>query len=853
MLQKAMVFTLTAAMLVGTPLTASARGLTDLYKIENGWGDNVDENGNKTDEPHGDPTRTGTITSTNTNSNTGYLKDNALFDGILIDPQDIEENYTAGLVKDVKVIFTKESQEVPASSLPDAVLKKITWKSSNTSVATFESAKNGKTDQMKLRIKGGGRAVITASFNDYVNDIHYTDTINVLITRKAERIDFSPYLEKDAFAGESLVLDDYVQLHPEGSTDKVTYVLVDSGSNPKHKATLKNGVLKLHAKSEKDETVKIVAIGDEVRSDVTTIKIQETIPGGAATFSVKSQKSGEASSITKYDWLINNDGMNGTAEIKLTKSKQDSTLSTDRVVSWTSKKPDIVAVETIPRELNDDILRKGWRVKLEPKSVGTAQIVAKTARGKSFTLKVTVKADLTDAVLDSDMQAYSGQIIQLKATQKFNEKGIDNFTDAGLKWEFAGAADTAGQSLDAKAAGKVASINKSTGVLTVKPSLTYKDRGKDIEIKEIKVKVSASKKNSKGVVPSFSGNTNHEMTVKVKQVNITEIIVYPNAAEGSGVDSSIAGLKFNAEKNRVDVTKKYNTRNPINVEVGGRKSFALYAKADEIEGNAAIALGWTVNNTKLATAMKEDTRGSILGIKKGSPTITVSGSTRVNGKWKASKITMKVNVTQPSQTIQITTKNKAAYKGQNVNFKAVLEKGSSTKANDLEWSVWDVTNNKKASSTISKGKLKIEDSVGTQLMIKARIKDNGKSASMRMWVVEKTTEVTIEGSGIVNNKLSIDGNISSADQLPTLTVRVNGKEPGGDNGKIANVNYTMNKQDYVRIIKNPDGTITLKPIQEGKVTITPVSEDGKPGKKLTVEVGKVTLAEKADGALFSIQ
>ena len=63
LLQKAMVFTLTAAMLVGTPLTASAAGLVGLYKIEDQWGNNVDENGNKTDVIHGN-SNTGTVTST---------------------------------------------------------------------------------------------------------------------------------------------------------------------------------------------------------------------------------------------------------------------------------------------------------------------------------------------------------------------------------------------------------------------------------------------------------------------------------------------------------------------------------------------------------------------------------------------------------------------------------------------------------------------------------------------------------------------------------------------------------------------------------------------------------------------
>lgn len=814
--------------------------------------------------PFGDPTRTGTVTSTNTN--TSVLLDNReLFDGIKIKPQDIEENYVEGAEYDLEVVLTKLdangiAQEV---TVPEELQGRFTWKSSNTSVATFASKKDEEkktTNVMKLRIKAGGRATITASLDDYESNLHYTDTINVLITRKATKIKFSSGLDDDAYAGVSLVLDEYVELYPEGSTDKITYTLVE---NAPHKATLKNGVLKINAKSEKGETVKIVAIGDEVRSDVKTIKVQETVPAAKASFTVSTKKGNDLTATkNSYLWLINDDGMEGIAEIKLT-AKDEKTVSTDNVVSWTSKKPDIVAVETIKRAGDDKgDNKKGWKVTLKPKAVGTAQIVAKTSRGKSFTLKVVVKADLEGVILPYEKEkdekvtkAYSGQTVQLKATQKFGNNGVDNFTDAGLKWEITGK--------NAAVAKKVASVNKSTGVLTIKPDISVKVKGKPETVESIQIKVSPSKKNSKGVIPSVSDT----VRVNLKQINVTEIVVYENARNNGGTDKHkegvIASAKLSDDGKKVIMEKHNAKKNPITVAVGDTKTFALYAKAvgdPELEGkNAASVLGWTVNNTKSATAVKNDTSGSIIGIKKGSPTITVWGSTLVNGKYKATKITLKASVTQPSKSIQLTTKNKGAYPGQTVSFKATLEKGSSTKAKDLEWTVTDLSNNDSSGEKVSikSGKLKIASDcpAGTRLMIRVRVKETGASASMRIWVVNKTSTVVIndkDGNPINRNKLTIE-NVTSADQLPTLKPMVDGKTPGSDDNKVAKVTYTMNKQDYLRIVENADGTITLKPIQKGTVKITPVSEDGKKGKALTVTIGEITLGDKATTSPFSVR
>ena len=78
LLQRAMVFTLSAAMLVGTPMTASAAGLVDLYSIGDGTGDYLK-----------DKNPTGTIT--NTDTNTGFLisQNEARIVGIALDRETV--------------------------------------------------------------------------------------------------------------------------------------------------------------------------------------------------------------------------------------------------------------------------------------------------------------------------------------------------------------------------------------------------------------------------------------------------------------------------------------------------------------------------------------------------------------------------------------------------------------------------------------------------------------------------------------------------------------------------------------------------------------------------------------------
>lgn len=127
LLKKAMVFTLTAAMLVGTPLTASAAPLNSVYSIGDHWG--------PTDPD--DKSHTGTITNTETTTETGALKDNeAKIIGIVLDKSHVNvevggarETLTATIVTDLgegEALVNKDGEDATEEMM--SVLKsKLKW------------------------------------------------------------------------------------------------------------------------------------------------------------------------------------------------------------------------------------------------------------------------------------------------------------------------------------------------------------------------------------------------------------------------------------------------------------------------------------------------------------------------------------------------------------------------------------------------------------------------------------------------------------------------------------------------------------------------------------------------------
>jgi hypothetical protein len=878
LLQKAMVFTLAAAMLIGTPLSASAAGLVDLYKVVDNFGKDYGEH-----DP--DNSATGTVTNTTTDTKSSVLDlGSAAIAGIMIKESDVELNLTDRKEETLTVVFVNENgEEIPDEKLSEmlghkdaddkevkgeeilaSLKKRFTWRTDKNTVVSLVPNENGMTDTMGIKAKTGGRAVVTVELNDYANDIHYKASVNVSVEQWAtDLVIDNTLLQDEAFAGDSLTLADYVDVVPSTAGDDVTFAIV-SGSKY---VTLKNGVLKLKTGSAVGQEFQIVAMGKNVSKKSAMIKINAANPAKTFEFSC----GGKGTWNTKknaYTWTVNEDGheLEFTADLK----GKDGKASSDRIVSWTSKKPDVVAVKNITKNN-----RNGYRVKLviadKVDKVQKVSITVKTSSGKTGTLSVDMKAYLTGLKkAENPAKVYSGQTVELGITQKFDDKsgktpaGVckDNFTDAGLTWEFTDY-NADGFAITKKEMAKVAKLNKKTGVLSVNPSITIGKGDSAKKIGMLAIKVSNAKAITKtGKYDIGKGeidNENDIITVPLGQVDITSITIYQNTMVNNDKNILIAS---SCDGNKVT---NGTTKAKTTIAVDATRTFGVVAKArdedgkeiDNLDGKPiAAALGWTVSNAKLANVTKGDSFGRVTAIKKGSPNIVISGSTKVKGSYKAIKATVKLNVTQPTKSITLTTKNKdIPFKKGSVSFKATLDKGTSTKAGDIKWTVQKVGDSEV--KQLASGKLAFADAdkknskglytalalpaeAGGEYIIKASVAQSGISRSIKMKLVEPTYSVEVEsvkqGDTEVtqNNKKAYDldlkdGKVYTLDMLLKKDKQDSGAAPGGTR---ATVTYTVNKAGYVYIYGN-----TIQPLQEGTgIKITPVSSDGKKGKPITVNI-----------------
>ncbi len=846
LLQKAMVFTLTAAMLIGTPLSASAAGLVDIYKTEDGWGDKVPGSD--------DDTRTGTVTSTVTSTDTRVLGVDGVLEGIVLSETDVElemvgaYDSTHPVKESLKVDFVW-SDDANHEADEKLLEKKFKWETTDRDIVSLNNPnKNGKLSEMEVVAKAGGKAGVTVSLNDYENNIHFTTTANVTVKQYASELSFSKELDEEAYENVSLTLEDYLVRDPKTASDEVSYEVVRGNG------TIKNGVLKL-GKLTKGDKVTVIAIGEKVKSEPKEITIKAAVP--ATKVAIRKVKTTDK--ITKYDWLVNTESENQFEVVLDTKATKDITpdnadrftLCTDKI-TWSSQKPEIVAVQGSS---------KGDVVTLVPKKVGSSKITAQTSSGKKGTLNVTVRANLTGFEISADTTTlYSGQSIKLDATQYFAaKKGDDkenaNFTDAGLTWSFAGEKDAV------KAMKKAAKLNAKTGVLTINADVSG--------VKEIKVTATNAKKiGKKGDATEEKAKTlepigKQPITFELKQINITNITVYENTGKDAKpiahvfVDNSGKKPKLVTEK----IDKKVST---VTIPAGTTRTYAVVAEGsvvgtgEKVAINAEDMLNWASAKEKVAVATRINgaKRGNVKAESKGSAKITVSGATTLDGgkKYKAISASFTASVTAPTKSIKLSTKNSAIQatgKKQTVTIKAALDKGCTSKTKEIVWKARNITTDD-TTLTATGGKVQLpigSYKAGDIILVTAKIPSAGVQSRMTLKVVEPSIAVEIrngktEGAGEIFTvgKKENNAEIRLSDATTNLQmvsmVNVGTKTApewavaGGDasHSHVANVTYTVNKKGIVQIV---DGEV--KGIKAGTVKITATTADGKKA-TLTVKV-----------------
>lgn len=828
--KKAMVWALAASMLVATPLTASAAGLRDVYKVEDGWGAEVPSDS--------EDTRTGTVTTTNTGTSTvtGVLKDENKLTGIVLSETDVKMEMEGAYSPNAQVRreLTVDFEGSLSVEEKEDLMQHLTWKSGDLSVVALNSrvdaegnvkVPNGVLDKMTLVAKAGGKTTVTVSLDDYKNNIHFSATANVSVKQYASGLDFSDELQYDAYEGVSLDLNDYLEKTPDTANDEVTFEIVD-GQNL---ATLKNGVLKLKTKTA-EKTVTVVAIGEHTKSKNYPITINKANPATKVEI-----YKGETSVGKSCDWLVNEDDVEQKFYAKLTAKYSDINegISTDKV-TWSSKKSDIVSVEG-GRNVTADT-----EVTLVAKKVGKTTITAQASSGAKATLSVTVRANMTgfDIDVDNTYPLYSGQTLKLSTIQYYGKDKDStehpDFTETALKWDFV---DLDG--ITAKEMKKVASVN-SKGVLTIKPDLR--------NVTKIKLSATNAKKIGKtdDVGAAAAKSITKTVEFDLRAIEFTKITVYTNVLS----TKSIAGASVSPDGKRVTTTKGVAQ----SIAVDRSKTYKVVAEA-KIDNKVVTklpdgrpleaALSWVSSNEKMATVKGYDNgRGTVTGVKKGTSTISINGSTKKNSKPAAIKATFKTTVTTPTKSIVLSTKNSgiaATNKNQTITVKAVLDKGTTSKAKNI---VWTATQNGESISTspsrdnnsIKGGKLVLKSGkykAGDKFVVTARLAEAGVQSSITLTVVKPSYRaVFVDSSNVKITKLPDMTPSSDPVEIQAKVQRDKNDTtyamPGEDN--VANVTYTVNKKGIVQLVDNK-----VTPIKKGTVKITATTTDGKKA-TLTIKV-----------------
>ena len=446
LLQRAMVFTLSAAMLVGTPMTASAAGLVDLYSISDGTskGGDYDETTNPT----------GTVTNTDTNTTTTVLAENeARIIGISLDETDLTVEVGAPEKDRQKIkatVIMDWGENAPSDDdkeeIMEALNSKIKWEVLNpdetksdplpaTILAIDASAadrtvvtlnpKKGNKEKMIVRASIDGRYVWKAKRNpdgslmkdengktvfeetktelEVTKDVLFKADAKVFVKEYTNELWFD--WDRDGVkdltdtyegnAGDHIAylkhtedLNKYLRRDPATANDTITWV----SSNTKAATVTAAGVVTF---KKKDESGSIIAISERGKKIEWKFKVD---PGVAASKVEIVKSNGETFTKNKTEVDLNYQDTTGRADgwSDTSKENENSTLSVKvnmyaKVKAYTTKTNGkdeaIVPVEEVGASVSPDGTLKNVEIKDGAKYIGDDQ--------KVHQLKITDVIDWT--------------------------------------------------------------------------------------------------------------------------------------------------------------------------------------------------------------------------------------------------------------------------------------------------------------------------------------------------------------------------------------------------------------------------------------------------------------------------
>ena len=715
LLKKAMVFTLAAAMLVGTPLTASAAPLNSVYSITDHWGEQKDDGDDKS--------HTGTVTNTVTTSNSGVLKDNETkIIGIALDKEHVDvevggkrETLTATIITDLapgESLVNKFGEEATEEMLtlirdmikwqvqnPDGTIDDMTNKKLSTDVVnkaegdastvilnprqgtkagedmivkvfldgTYYFTPDGIREELVTNKTEGYSAEATVSIKEYSRRLYWED----------EKTESNMYLKHTLDLGEVLGRD------PETANDTITWTSTNTsvatvsatGVVTAKKVNWDADSKKYTQTKGKDNVCKIIAVGERKGTRVEReIKVEKGTPAtGVAVFIETGDSKNPYQPLTSY-------------------TQDLATNRTDRRFLIQTYAKANVAVDAENKLLVGDSAdadpSKAKSIKKNVQLMGGDYYVTTDANGQ-FVQKQMI---ITDVVtLSTNKPAFASAELT-----KWNEWGSG---DAKVIHKGVGTATITVKTTSNKKASFKVNVKATLGELSIDgvdnghtlysgQSVTLTADRTPAESKDaVKwsiAKVNNGKKdianpnakiNSKGVLtiankinPDYPEVTIHlessraingskvvakDVTIKVAQSSINGITI-----RESGKDDPVSYYTFKNEKDN----KKESTSIQQEISVPLNKTFVAtvvpgFGAKELSEDTLAGTLKWTATgNNKIVEIIGSGKNAKIKAIGAGTSTVTVSGIrvTEKNGKAnKASviKTTFKVKVKQPVRSV----------------------------------------------------------------------------------------------------------------------------------------------------------------------------------------------------------
>lgn len=839
-IKKLMAYLLVGAMVISTPITASATetSIADVYTSTE-----------DTDKGSG----SGSLSASQTGSekfNEELNKDGveAQVLGLALDRDSLsleangKEDLKSGRIQ-ARVLFTEYDPEDEAMVLAadaktkEFISKYLRWEvlgnEENVVGISYYTDVDGTIDHSMINVnaKNGGVVTIRAFFDINGDKIcqgddfkEFSATATVSVKQFAEDLNWV-VPEENFYVNWKYDLNNYVELIPSTASDDVSFYA--TGANAKKVTISDDGVM----------TVKKAATGDKVtinatiengKSKSTEITIDPGVPAKKVEF-IKGKNA-----------VLDHGTVKLTEDLEVKLTPKTSGTVTD-LVEW-SAKPNVVTF--IPVE---DDNQNNQKVKISIKNgvngpVGAVTITAKATSGKKATAKVTINSTPQDITVDP-VVSWTGKKPSVKVTPLDKDGNAIPTGKTAYTFTVSATDDTQNP--------KNITINKSKGLLKF-PTLLVKGSGKSKELvgtDTAKVDVVVAKANGK----KFTGSVKRSSTITVKQADIDNITVFNTTY---ATEKPVLNLGDTKVTEPVDGAK-------YKITVGSKYQYVAKAQKD---GKAVPelddAVDWASSSAKVGTITES---GLFTALKGGSTKLTASYVTITDKTKMKAKLNKKTITIKPIQKAESLTLNKNVFvivAGTNkakavINVKKQLPKGSK---DTITWKRIDgdadgnmlTPDGQKITSMAQLGSSqnigtgnKIQVDIPTTVPAGRVIKigayaDGGAVAYAYIYVVDsktksvqlfngskKTTKESLKVGGTV--KLGIQATKANADKdeyRPHEYVKENKgyiEDPvtcSFSKAGIASISYNENGESIITGLKPGTTKLTVKTLSGKKATVT---------------------------------